>query len=119
MRQSQNRSRYPSTCIARHALSGPEIAQHSPGVGDDRWRRSVKNPATFPAGRHEASLPQRAQVVRDERLPQPSDLHEIADGTFASRHEFEEPEARFVAQGAEAEGGNGARPISQVGHDVI
>jgi hypothetical protein len=74
------------------------------------------NPSSISARDHETRLAKRTQMVRHERLAESRRVHQVGNGALASREQFEETEARLVAQCAESECGHGAGAIREVSH---
>ncbi len=76
------------------------------------------DPASVASRGDESGVAQRAQVVRHEGLTEAGGRHEIGDRVLAVGKDFEEPKARFVAQGAESECRERAAAVG-VGHSGI
>ena len=87
---------------------GLERRQHGANAREGTVGEVVEHPASVSPGDDESRVAERAEVVRDEGLAEASQLHQFGDASLGVDHEFEEPEPRFIAEGAKSQGGNGS-----------
>lgn len=90
------------------SLEQLQLVEHELGAREGRLAGGVEYPSAVAARRYQAGAAKRPQVMRHEGLAESCRLHEVGDGAFTCGQKLEQPNARFVAERAKAQRGDGA-----------
>jgi hypothetical protein len=101
---------------SRSAPQGLELVQQKLARRERWFGDGVVDPAAGAAVDDEAGLAEDPEVMRHERLTHLQPLRQVTDGHLARDELLEDAQPCLVAQGAEAEGGDGATAIVGRGH---
>src|SRR5215207_2667558 len=79
----------------------------------------VVDPSALAPDQHQTGLSKDPEMVRHQRLPDVHALRELGDRALPRDEVLEDSKTRLVAEGAEAQRGDGARMVGAAGHVVL